>query len=325
MIFILSENSDPYFNLAAEEYLLKNSSQEVFMLWRCDSAVIVGKHQNALAEINYPFVKNNNIKVARRLTGGGTVYHDQGNINFTFIRKGEKGKLVDFKKFISPIIEILRDIGIAAESGLKNEILLEGKKISGNAEHIFKSRILHHGTLLFNSELSKLKEALKVNPGKYHDKSVQSNRSDVTNINKYLHKKMSVEEFIHALFTAYMKHTTGLIEYNFNEVDLMAIKNLVKEKYGTWEWIFGYSPKYKFENSILSGKKQLDILLNVENGIIKSAGISGNYFPERKAKNLANALINQKHNEEQIKGVIESLFHDNIPVSLMADLQVAFF
>ena len=163
---LISTNRDIYFNLALEEYLLMHEVDDYFVLWQSEPAVVVGKHQNTLAEINYRFVSEKNIRVARRLSGGGTVYHDQGNLNFTYIANGEPGKLVDFKRFIEPVIHFLGTLGIDAQQGLKNEILVRGKKISGNAEHVYKNRVLHHGTLLFHSDLHLLRECLRVIPGR---------------------------------------------------------------------------------------------------------------------------------------------------------------
>src|SRR4030042_3173441 len=158
---IYSRNNDPYYNLATEEYFLRQGEDDIFMLSRSNPSVIVGKHQNTLAEINYKFAIKNNIQVARRLTGGGTVYQDMGNVNFSFIRQGEPGKLVNFGNFIAPIVSFLQAIGIEAYQGIKNEIMAYGRKISGNAEHVYKNRVLHHGTLLFNTNLNSLSESLK--------------------------------------------------------------------------------------------------------------------------------------------------------------------
>ena len=136
MYCIISDTRDPYFNLATEEYLMKHSEEDIFLLWQSELCVVVGKHQNTYAEINYPFIREHNIKVARRLSGGGTVFHDRGNLNFTFIRNGEPGKLVDFRRFVSPVIEMLQQLNVHAVMGGKNDILVDGKKISGNAEHV---------------------------------------------------------------------------------------------------------------------------------------------------------------------------------------------
>ena len=164
MLIIRRHNTDPWFNLATEEFVLKNFDEDTFMLWRNAPSIIVGKHQNTLAEINLDYVKKNNIKVVRRLSGGGAVFHDLGNINFTFIKTGENGNLIDFKKYTEPILEVLLKMGINARFEGRNDLTIEGKKFSGNAEHIWKNRVLHHGTLLFSSHMANLSEALNADP-----------------------------------------------------------------------------------------------------------------------------------------------------------------
>ena len=325
MLCILGNIDDPYFNLAAEEYLLKKTDEEVFILWRCDSTIVVGKHQNTLAEINYPYVKKNDIKVARRLSGGGTVFHDKGNVNFTFIRNGEKGKLVDYKRHVTPVIDILREMGINVQPGNKNEILLEGKKISGNAEHIYKSRILHHGTLLFDSKLDKLDRAIQITPGKYFDKAVQSDRSEVTNILQHLDEKISVEEFMIHLFDSIMKNTKDAFQYYFSRQDLSNIFDLAQQKYNTWEWIYGYSPRYSFQNRLMLEGREISIMLDVENGIIKSADINGDFFTANQEKLLVNAIIQQKHNGSQIKKIIATVLPGQLHDDIIENIVEGFF
>ena len=183
MLCIKNDNTNPYFNLAAEEYVLRNFKENCFMLWRNRPSIIVGKHQNTLAEINVDYVKEKNIDVVRRLSGGGAVFHDLGNLNFTFIKNAEKEEaLVDFKKYVEPVLEVLQHLGVNAKFEGRNDIMIDGKKISGNAEHVFKKRVLHHGTLLFSSQMADLSNALKVNPLKYQDKGGKSVRSRVTNL-----------------------------------------------------------------------------------------------------------------------------------------------
>ncbi|MBN2613853.1 MAG: lipoate--protein ligase [Bacteroidales bacterium] len=311
MIRVLNENTNPYFNLAAEEYLLKSCQDEVFMLWRCSPTVVVGKHQNTLAEINSYFVREKNIGVARRLTGGGAVYHDGGNINFTFIVNGEKGKLVDFGRFLSPVISMIGTLGLTALPGPKNEILLGDKKISGNAEHIFKTRILHHGTLLFNTDLNKLRGSLNVMPGKYFDKSVQSNRSSVTNISAHLKKKMSPEDFIEYLYKAFSEIFPQAMNYVFTNDDINAIQKLAVEKYQTWEWIYGYSPKYSFVNSFSLEDKPVKVNLEVEQGMIKTAKFDGSLFTLQQNEAISELFIGKRHEWAAFRMAIEQNF--NIP------------
>src|SRR5690554_4159748 len=176
---------DPYFCLAAEEYLMKKFTDDIFMLWQSDDTVVIGKHQNAMGEINYRYVHEQNITVARRISGGGTVFHDSGNLNFAYIKNVSSTSEISFTRFIQPITEALGSLGITATTSGRNDLLVDGKKVSGNAQHIFKNRVLHHGTLLFNSNLQTLGSSIKVIPGLYRDKAVQSNRSIVTNILPY--------------------------------------------------------------------------------------------------------------------------------------------
>jgi lipoate-protein ligase A len=303
---INQSNTDPYFNLAAEEYFLKNFQEDFFMLWRSRPSVVVGKHQNALAEINHEFVQKNQIPIARRLSGGGTVFHDPGNVNFTFIRSVEKIQEVNFRVFTIPVIEALKKLGVEAYTTGLNDLLIDGKKISGNAEHIHKNRILHHGTLLFDSHLEALKGALKVDLSKYEDKAVQSNRSEVTNIADYLPNPLSVVEFTDFLFSEIRQNIPKSKVYELTETDIEAIQKLSIEKYQTWDWIFGYSPKYHFTNKIETENGEIHIKLLVERGRIAEVSFSGAIQPEFSQK-IAEALIGCRHDYETLKSILLKL------------------
>jgi lipoate-protein ligase A len=273
MLCILNPSRDIYFNLAAEEYLLKNSDSEVIMLWQSDHSVVVGKHQNALAEVNYLWALKNNISIARRLTGGGTVYHGPGNLNFTFIRNGEPGRLVDFKRFVLPIIDFLRTLGIEAMAGERNDILVNGLKISGNAEHVFKSRVLHHGTLLFDADLNELNSSIRMNKKNYRDKAVQSVSSRVTNIRSLLKKDIPFEQFTSALFTYLMQYFSHASRYELEAHKIKSIQLLRNNKYSQEEWIFGYSPPFEFSNIARWNNYMLNIDLKIEKGNIHNISI----------------------------------------------------
>lgn len=267
--------TDPYFNLASEEYFLKDFEEDFFLLWRSQPTVVVGKHQNALAEINHEFVSTHQIPVARRLSGGGTVFHDLGNLNITFIRNVEKIHEVNFKVFTFPIMEALKTMGIDVYTTGRNDLQIDGKKISGNAEHVHRNRVLHHGTLLYNSQLDTLKSALKVDTSRFEDKAVQSLRSEVTNIAPYLPEPMSVEVFGHLLFSEIRKQLPNTQIYTPTEGDLEAIQKLSEEKYRSWDWIFGYSPKYRFSNKLETQNGAIYIGLMVEKGKMEEVAVSG--------------------------------------------------
>lgn len=302
MLFVRSISNSPFYNLAAEEFFLKNSTEEVFMLWLSEPSVVVGKHQNAMAEINYPYIVNNNIRVARRLSGGGTVVHDMQNLNFTFIANGEPGKLINFKKFVLPVIDYLKTLGINARIGEKNDILIGDLKISGNAEHIYKTRILHHGTLLFNSDLTRLKLAIKTKTGRYIDKAVQSNRAVVTNIADHLQTKISIEDIILGL-SNYIVSTAENVKYHYIlPEEGLAIEKLANEKYSTEEWIFGYSPKYTFQNKFDFDGFKWKIQLEVERGIIQEAFLSNN---QKEFNSLGANLVGVVHLYEPVLQILE--------------------
>lgn len=300
MLCIIRHETDPYFNLAAEEYVLKHFERDTFMLWRNEPAIIVGKHQNTLAEINQDYVKENMIKVVRRLSGGGAVFHDLGNLNFTFIASGENHQLVDFRKFTQPILEVLQKIGIEAKFEGRNDLTIAGRKFSGNAEHVYKNRVLHHGTLLFSSQMTDLSSALNVDPDKFQDKAVKSVRSRVTNISEHLKTPLSVLEFRDLILNHVMESTPGAELYSFTQDDISAIARLRDEKYITWDWNFGYSPKYNFRKTVKTNGGKLEVTLEVVNGAIEKARFFGDYFNKLDPVDIEQALTGTLHNETAI-------------------------
>ncbi len=301
----ISTNRNIYFNLALEEYLLMNGVNEYFVLWQSEPAVVVGKHQNTLAEINYRFIRGNGIQVARRLSGGGTVYHDQGNLNFTYISNGEPGKLVDFKRFIEPVTDYLGTLGLKAEQGPKNEILVRGKKISGNAEHVYKNRVLHHGTLLFHSDIHLLRECLRVQPGRYKDKAVQSNRSSVINISECLNDGMEMADFELA-FLDYMLSRSGGKLFELSKQEHSAISDLADSKYRSWDWIYGWSPDYELKNYFLYQELDCQIFVKVHRGILKECSLESKKIPEEDLGILINLLRDCRHEADSIGKVIKA-------------------
>jgi lipoate---protein ligase len=318
MLCFKLENNDPFFCLAAEEYLLKNFSEDFFMIWQSRDTVVVGKHQNLLAEANYPFCLKNNIALARRISGGGTVYHDPGNVNFSFIKNVANPHEINFLQFTKPIREALKELGVDAEISGKNDLVVSGLKISGNAQHIYKNRVLHHGTLLFSSDLQKLGQALKTSPGKYQSKAVQSNRSPVANISSFLKKEMAVEEFARFLL-GFQLLTPGNSGFILPAGDMLQIQKSAHEKFSTFEWRFGYSPPYIFKNDVSIEGKNFALELSVKQGAIEECRISGTYFPGREP-NPGQYFIGKKHRFEEIKETLAKLIE-----SPPGDLAFSFF
>lgn len=306
MLYIKRKETDPYFNIAAEEYVLKNFTEDCFMLWRNEPCVIAGKHQNTLAEINLDFIEKNKLPVVRRISGGGTVFHDLGNLNFTFIKNGSNEKLVNFRKFTEPIIGALATLGVVAKFEGRNDLTIDGKKISGNAEHVHKNRVLHHGTLLFSAELGKLSNALKVDPSKFQDKAVKSVRSRVTNIIEHLAKSLSIEEFEKIIYDHVQKSDEQALFYEFTSQDIENINDLVKTKYSTWDWNFAYSPKYNFNKSIRSNGGNVEFNMDVKDGIINKLKITGDFFSYKNIEEIEEILIGTPHIKEKIEDVLRN-------------------
>lgn len=272
------------------------------MLWRNDNAIIVGKHQNAQAEINQAYVKEHNIKVVRRLSGGGAVYHDLGNLNFTFTRTGDdKEDMVDFRRYTKPILEVLRKLGVNAEFSGRNDLLIDGQKFSGNAEHVFKNKVMHHGTLLFSSHMPDISGALKINPLKYKDRAVKSVPKRVTNIQDHLKENIDVEEFAQRIMAHIVQSFPDCRMYEFSAEDLAAIEKIKQEKYATWEWNFGYSPDYNFKQGVRSQGGTIEMNMEVKKGIIQAVKIQGDFFHIRDIEAIEQALEDCPHGEAAIK------------------------
>lgn len=319
MLCIHLKNTDPFFCLAAEEYLLKKFAEDIFMLWQSNDTVVVGKHQNALAEINYRFVRENNITVARRISGGGTVFHDAGNVNFAFIKNVGSPAEISFKMFTAPVVDALGELGLTATTSGRNDLLIEGLKISGNAEHVYKNRVLHHGTLLYNSNLENLGRAIKAAPGKYASKAVQSNRSPVANISSFLKKQMPIGDFLQFLLDVQLQND-GVNFYKLSETDIQNIQQLREEKFTTWEWNFGYSPKYSFHNKAEIDGRGVEVNLRTAKGIITEIQIKGNSFSEEIFLALAEKLSGKRHFFEDVQKELKRFLTD-VP----DDLVYAFF
>ncbi len=300
MLIIRQSTIDPYFNIASEEYLLKNFSEDIFILYSNSPSIIVGKHQNTMAEINHSFVSQKQIPVIRRLSGGGTVYHDLGNVNYSFITNGSEGNLVDFKKHTQPIIDVLKSLGVDARIGGKNDIRVGDKKISGNAEHIYKNRVLHHGTLLFSANLDELNESIKVNIEAYTDKAVKSIRSQVANITEYLNRDINIEKFKELLIAHIKMLSQNAIDYQFTPSDIDSINELITTKFSTWEWNYGYSPAYTLARKIHVDDFVLDIELYVEKGAITNLSIKRDNQYQESYKPIEELLIGCMHDVHEI-------------------------
>lgn len=309
MKYLVNNSNDPRYNLAFEEYCFKNLElkEDYVILWINGPAIIIGKNQNTIEEINQDFVEEKSIRIVRRITGGGAVYHDLGNLNFSIISKAEGSEKIDFKKYNIPILKSLEKLGIPCELSGRNDITIDEKKFSGIAQSVWKKRVLNHGTLLFDTELDVLGNALKVKKDKIESKGVKSVKSRVTNIKPYIEKDIDILEFRDILLKNIFE-MEGLVpeEHKLSEEDLKEIDKLFEEKYSTWEWNYGESPKFNYENYKRFNFGSIDIRFNVINGLINDTKIFGDFFGTEDVSLLQERLNNTKYDKFEVLNKIEN-------------------
>lgn len=301
--FISHNNHNAYFNIASDEYLLKKKDGFYVYLWINEPAVIVGVNQNTLKEVNLSYARENNIRVVRRITGGGAVYHDLNNICYSVISNYDSN-VNNYEKFSSPIISYLKTLNIEAELSGRNDITVGGKKISGNAQTIYKGRILHHGTLLFDTDIGVLKNVLNPSKLKVESKGIKSVESRVTNIKELLNGSMDFETFFNGL-KEHLKREYE--EYSFSSEDLNGINDLVEKKFSTYDWNIGYSPKCSnhFEKRFDFGILSIDF--NLIEGKIFDCKISGDFFTNRDIRELENKLNGVKYLKDSVSDALRDI------------------
>lgn len=309
MRYIINESKNPYYNLAVEEFVLTEMDEKYnyFLLWQNAPTIVIGKHQNTLEEINQKYVKEKNIHVVRRLSGGGAVYHDLGNLNFTFIVHNHPDDQFDFKKFTKPVVNALNKIGVNAQFNSRNDLEIEGKKFSGNAQYMRKNRLLHHGTLMFNSEIEELVKALSVSDDKIISKGIKSVRSRVANISDYLDQQISIEEFKEILLR-YLQDEMGQFDVKYlsqeQESKVEALKN---KRYNTWEWNFGSSPKFNIKKEKKFDQGKIETLIDVSDGYIQSIKFYGDFFGNGDINEIEEKLIGERYEESTIKKALREV------------------
>ena len=306
MRYIQSHSTDPHFNLALEQHVFDNLDQghSYFMLWQNSKAVIVGKHQNTIAEINAAYVRELDIAVVRRLSGGGAVYHDLGNLNFTFIADSG-GPGFDFATFCKPVAGALVKIGAPVEISGRNDMTIDGKKISGNAQYMKRGRVMHHGTILYDSDLEVLGRALAAPPDKIESKGIKSVRSRVTNIKPYLKSGLDTAWFRDRLRDLMFKEY-AMQTYALTPDDLKAVRRLRDTVYSRWDWNYGSSPAYSLcKERRVEGCGKIEVHMDVGEGKIRGIAFYGDYFGNGDSAELALKLQGLPLEENALRRALE--------------------
>lgn len=310
MLFIDNQGiTDPRVNLAIEEYALRNLDiNETYLLFYINEpSIIIGKNQNTIEEINTEYVEENRIHVVRRLSGGGAVYHDLGNLNFSFITKDDGESFQNFRKFTEPVIQALHKMGVPAELSGRNDILVEGRKISGNAQFSTRGRMFSHGTLMFDSEIDNVVAALRVKKDKIESKGIKSIRSRVANISEFLDRKMTMDEFRKLLLVSIFGGEDQINEHVLTDEDWEQIKIISRERYQNWDWNYGKSPKFNLQRSRrFPAAGQIDIRLEVDKGRIKNCKIYGDFFGVGDISDIEKKLTGLRYEKGELARSLEN-------------------
>lgn len=308
---IVHNSLDAAFWFATEEYVMHSPkfTEEYFMLWRTIPTLMVGRFQNTLQEINPDFVKENNIQIIRRNSGGGTIYTDPSAWQFSFITWKNKGEAKNFQVFTKPVIEALKKLGVPAEFNNRNDILAGGKKFSGNAQFSTRDRFLHHGSILYDTNLDNLVMALHVDDEKFISKGIKSVRERVTNIRPFMNNDMESEEFSLAMLGLL---AADMETYIPDASDLEAIEKIRAEKFHSWEWNFGHSPEFNFKKSQRFEGGKVEVQLMVKNGIINQCSINGDFFAFTDMAALESQFSGCRHHPDDIKKCLNEAYSNGM-------------
>lgn len=309
MKYIVNKSHNPFYNIALEAYAFRElrDEDELFILWINEPTIVIGKHQNAIEEINKAYTDEHGIHVVRRLSGGGAVYHDLNNLNYTIISNKTQEGAFDFKTFSQPVIETLADLGVTATFTGRNDLEIDGKKFCGNAQAYYKGRMMHHGCLLFDVDMTVLGNALQVSKDKIESKGVKSVRARVTNILDELPEKMTVEAFSNQLLNKMKESYPDMTEYVFSDDELKNIQALADQQFGTWDWTYGEAPEYTIKRSVRYPAGKITTYANVEKSVIKGMKLYGDFFGIKDVADIEQALIGLRYEYPDVLAKLQTI------------------
>lgn len=309
MKYIVNTSNDPAYNVALEAYAFQKLTDidEIFILWINEPAIIIGRHQNTIQEINKEFIDKNGIHVVRRLSGGGAVYHDLNNLNYTIISNNTQEGAFDFQTFSKPVIDTLAKLGVKAEFTGRNDLEINGQKFAGNAQAYYKGRMMHHGCLLFDVDMSVLGQALKVSKDKIESKGIKSVRARVTNIVDHLSDKITVQEFSDAILAQMKEEYPEMDEYVLSDAELSEIQAMRDNQFATWDWTYGKAPEYTIERGVRYPAGKITTYANVENSTIKSAKIFGDFFGVKPVDDIEKMLEGVRYDYKDVLAALKTV------------------
>ncbi|MFS5526298.1 lipoate--protein ligase [Streptococcus agalactiae] len=309
MKYIVNTSNDPAYNVALEAYAFQKLTDidEIFILWINEPAIIIGRHQNTIQEINKEFIDKNGIHVVRRLSGGGAVYHDLNNLNYTIISNNTQEGAFDFHTFSKPVIDTLAKLGVKAEFTGRNDLEINGQKFAGNAQAYYKGRMMHHGCLLFDVDMSVLGQALKVSKDKIESKGIKSVRARVTNIVDHLSDKITVQEFSDAILAQMKEEYPEMDEYVLSDAELSEIQAMRDNQFATWDWTYGKAPEYTIERGVRYPAGKITTYANVENSTIKSVKIFGDFFGVKPVDDIEKMLEGVRYDYKDVLAALKTV------------------
>jgi lipoate-protein ligase A len=328
LIYIENTSTDPHYNLAFEEYVFTQVAGDtpILLLWQNGPSVIVGRYQNTLEEINYDFIRENGVNVVRRNTGGGAVYHDLGNLNYSFVIPGVASR-VDFKTFTTPIVKALQSQGIAAEQTGRNDILVDGFKFSGNAQQFSDGKLLHHGTLMFDVNIGDVANVLRVKPGKFKSKASKSVRSRITNLKPFFRGDTVPDTLaFKALLLEWFRREYPVEDLTLTKTQLKEIEALKDSKYATHTWNYGKSPKADIIRGDFFACGQVEFHFRIEDHKVKSLELTGDFFPSGDIEEFEAMFVGVDYDREALLEVLQradlSKYLGNVTAEELADVIV---